>query len=152
MRVSISWRSTWVRHWLKLAYQCNPSVDIIFWNIDCHCKRSGTLRVRNLVYQNAFAINPNANSRQQCFTCSSRKTRALPTPIWSVFWNQTSDTPFFQPRDHVIWVQACGSVDKNPSRWLTQDTSRNPCFFGKQRRQLFPLLHRLVKKQPRSGT
>ena len=94
--------------------------------------------IKNLVDRNAFAIDPNANSRQQCFTCSCRETRVhianlsfrttvndsnteidatfcidMSGPIGDVLRNQTSDTPFFQPRDHVIGMQTCRSIDEN---------------------------------------
>ena len=40
----------------------------------------------------------------------------MPGPIRDVLRNQTSETPFFQPRDHVIGQQTCRSIDEDPSR------------------------------------
>ena len=131
----------------------------------------------DIVREAAFAIDLNANSRQQCFTCSSRETRVhianlsfcatvnesnteidanffgdMPGPIGDVLRNQTSDTPLFQPRDHVIGMQTCRSIDEDPSWSFAQNTTRNPRFLGEQRRQLLPLLHGLTKEQPSIGT
>ena len=125
------------------------NLSISFFETLTVIARAAVLRDKNLVCQNVFAINPNANSRQQCLTCSSRKTRVhIANLSFCAIVNDTDtkiDPALFvdlpTPIRNVLYPGDSHSC-----------TSRNLCFFGEQRRQLFPLLHGLVKKQPSSGT